>query len=113
VWERPDGLEFIAFSIEAGDAYTRLAWTEQGFWATRFDFFYECDTPLDGLREAAAAVGFQFLERHLAARQAAGSRLATFEAHQAWLRELVAGIDRESGGPASPPDGPRIGDLLP
>jgi hypothetical protein len=102
VWERPDGPEFIEFSIEAEDEheYTSLARTEQGFWATQFDVFYECDVPLDELREAAAAVGFRYLDRHLASRESAESRLATFGAHQAWLRELVAGIDRDSGGPA-------------
>jgi hypothetical protein len=102
VWERADGPEFVEFSIEREDEdeYTPLARTEQGFWATQFDFYYECDIPPEELREAAAAVGFRFLDRLVAAREAAGSRLGTFEGHWAWLRELVAGIDRESGGPA-------------
>ena len=97
VWKRSDGLEFIDFSIEADDEYRSLARTEQGFWATQFDFFYECEVPLTELREAAATVEFRFLDQHLAAREAAESRLGTFEGHRAWLRELVADIDRESG----------------
>ena len=102
VWECADGPEFIEFSIEAEDedAYTALARTEQGFWATQFDFYYESDIPDEELRKAAAAVGFRFLDRLVAAREAAGDRLGTFEGHQAWLGELVAGIDRESGGRA-------------
>jgi hypothetical protein len=97
VWERADGPEFIEFSIEAEDEdeYTPLARTEQGFWATQFDFYYGGEIPDEEVREAAAAVGFQFLDRLVAAREAAGSQLSTFEGHQAWLRELVAGIDRE------------------
>jgi hypothetical protein len=102
VWGRPDGPEFIEFSIEDDGEYTSLARTEQGFWATQFDFFYECEVPLEELREAAAAVGFRFLDRHLAAREAAASRLGTFKGHQAWLRELVAGIDREAGDSSQP-----------
>lgn len=97
VWERPDDLEFIRFSIEDHDEYRVLARTEQGLWATQFDFFYECDTSVEQLREAAATVGFRFLDRHLAAREAVADRLATFEAHYAWLNEFVAKIDRESG----------------
>jgi hypothetical protein len=96
VWERPDVLEFIEFSIEAHDEYTSLARTEQGFWATQFDFFSECEVPLDELRDAAAAVGFRFLDRQLAAREAVGSRLGTFETHEAWLRGWAATVDRES-----------------
>jgi hypothetical protein len=57
-WERADGLEFIKFSIEAADEFTLLARTEQGFWATRFDFLYECDVPLKELRSGASVVGF-------------------------------------------------------
>jgi hypothetical protein len=98
VWDRHDGPEFIEFSIEADDEYWALARTEQGFWAAQFDFFYEMDTPLDEMRDAAGVVGFRFLDRHLSARQATDSRLGTFQAHQTWLRDLVAGIDRESQG---------------
>jgi hypothetical protein len=100
VWERADGPEFIEFSIEAEDedAYTALARTEQGFWATQFDFYSEGEIPDEEVREGAAAVGFRFLDRLVAARDATGNQLSTFEGHQAWLRELVAGIDRESGG---------------
>ena len=101
VWERADGPEFIEFSIEADDEVWRLARTEQGFWATRFDFLYECDIPLEELRAAATAVGFRFVDRHLAAREADTSRFGSFEGHAAWLREFVAGIDRE-GSDAEP-----------
>ena len=94
VWERPDGPEFIEFNIEADDEYWPLARTEQGFWATQFDFYYECEIPDEELREAAAAVGFRFLDRLVAAREAAADQLGTFEGHAAWLRELVASIDR-------------------
>src|SRR5437660_2567633 len=51
VWERPDGPEFIDFSIEADDEYRSLARSEQGFWATQFDFYYECEVPDQELRE--------------------------------------------------------------
>jgi hypothetical protein len=93
VWERPDGVEFIDYDVEAPDDPRPLARTEQGFWVTRFDFHYECDVPLDELREAAAAVGFRFLDRHIAVREAAEARLGTFSGHRAWLSELVASVD--------------------
>jgi len=96
VWERADGPEFIEFSIEADDEVWPQARTEQGFWATRFDFLYEAEVPDEELRQAAGAVGFQFLDRLLAAREAAAGRVGTFEGHTAWLRELVVGIDREA-----------------
>ena len=98
IWERPDGLEFIEFSIEANDEYTPLARTEQGFWATPFDFFFESDAPAQKMGEAAAAVGFHFLDRLRAAREAVDSRLTTFEAHRTWLQAFVAGIDKDVGG---------------
>jgi hypothetical protein len=97
VWERPDGPEFIEFSIEADEEYTTLARTEQGFWATQFDFFYECEIPDDELREAAAAVWFRFLDQLMAAREEAADRLTTFEGHRAWLDAAVASIDRDLG----------------
>ena len=96
VWARPDGLEFIEFSIEADNEYESLSRTEQGFWATRFDFLYECDIPLEELRAAAVAVGFRFLGRHLSFREAARDSLRTFEGHRGWLRDLVVGIDRDT-----------------
>ena len=96
VWERADGPEFVEFSIEAADEVWSQARTEQGFWATRFDHLYESEVPDAKLREAAAAVGFRFLDRLMASREASASRLGTFEAHGAWLRELVAAIDREA-----------------
>jgi hypothetical protein len=85
VWERPDGPEFIEYDIEADDhdVYESLARTEQGFWATRFDFLFECDVPIEVLQEAAAAVGFRFLDRHLMSHEAAEGRLGTFEGHAA------------------------------
>ena len=66
VWERLDGPEFIEFSIESDDGYTPLARTEQGFWTTQFDFFYESDAPLGELGAAAEAVGFRFVDQYLA-----------------------------------------------
>jgi hypothetical protein len=96
LWEQPDGPEFIKFSVEAVNEFTKLARTEQGFWADQFDFFYECDVLIKELQEAAAVVGFRFLDRYLASRKGAESRLHTFEAHQVWLQQLVAGVDRES-----------------
>lgn len=98
VWERPEGLEFIEFGIEATDEYTVLARTEQGFWAVEFDFLYEFDVSLTQLRQAATAIGFRFMEKHLASREAAEERLGSFEEHDAWLRDLVAEIDREMTG---------------
>lgn len=100
VWGRPDGPEFIEYDIEADnpDDYEPLARTEQGFWATRFDFLSECDVPVNELREAAAVVGYQFLDRHLASREVNAAGLTTFEGHTAWLRELVREIDRETVG---------------
>lgn len=110
VWERVDGPEFIEFSIEAVDEYRSLARTEQGLWATQFNFLYECEVSVDELREAAATVGFRFLVRYLTSREAAESRLGTFETHGLWLRGLVAGIDREASEAEqdAPPD--RSGD---
>ena len=52
--------------------------------------------PVKELREAAAAVGFRFLDRHLSSREAAAGQLGTFEGHDEWLRALVAEIDRDS-----------------
>ncbi len=98
VWERADGPEFIEFDIEADDQYWPLARTEQGFWAAQFNFFYECEAPLEELRTAAAVVGFRFLDRLFSASEAAAGQLGTFETHRAWLRELVAEIDSQSGG---------------
>jgi hypothetical protein len=87
------GLEFIKYSFGRPNEYTVLAHTEQGFWATAFDFFYEGEAADEELRAAAAVVGFRFLDRLLKAREEA--ELSTFELHQAYLRGLVAGIDRE------------------
>lgn len=96
VWERQEGLEFIEFSIEAGGEYTSLARTEQGFWVSQFNFFYECDVALAELREAAAVVGFRFLDLFLVSREAAEQQLSTFEGYRAWLKNLVANVDREA-----------------
>jgi len=93
VWRGDNGLEFIRFSFEAPKEYRILAHTEQGFWITQFDFLYEIDAPLADLRAAARAVEFQFVEEYLAARQTAERTLGTFEAHERWLRALVASID--------------------
>ncbi|MDN6887285.1 hypothetical protein QMO14_27280 [Variovorax sp. CAN2819] len=94
--ETERGLEFIEFSIEDPSGLERLAGTEQGFWATRVDFLYECDLADEVLRSAAERVGFRFLERYLRSREAAEEQLGSFGAHRAWLRELVAGIDRDA-----------------
>jgi hypothetical protein len=106
VWQQADGLEFIRYGFGRPDEFEVLAHTEQGFWVTQFDFLYECAAPLDELRAAAVAVGFRFLERHLASRQAAEARLGSFEGHRAWLREVVAGIDRDAqdAEPGAAPD---------
>jgi hypothetical protein len=95
VWQKGGGLEFIRFSFGDPQAYEVLARTEQGFWAVVFDFLYEGEAAVEELRAAAAAVGFQFLDRLLSEREAATGRLGTFEAHRAWLEALVAGIDQE------------------
>ena len=89
-------LEFIEFSIELPQDFERVAGTEQGFWATRFDFLYECDLSDEVLLDAAGLVGFRFLERYLTAREAFEEQLGGFSAHRAWLQELVAGIDRDA-----------------
>ncbi len=68
VWEKTDGIEFIDFDIEDRGGYRPLARTEQGFWATQFDFLYECETPLQELEQGAATIGFRFLEQYLSAR---------------------------------------------
>jgi hypothetical protein len=90
-------LEFIRFSFGFPEEYEVLARTEQGFWATQFDFLYECDAPLDELHEAASIVGFRFLDHLILACEK--TNLDTFELHRTWLRNLVLGIDEESGGP--------------
>ena len=106
VWQRGGGLEFIRYRFGWPEEFEVLARTEQGFWSTQFDFLYECEAPVDELRAAASAVEFRFLERHLASRAAAELRLGRFEGHRAWLRELVACIDRDTqdAEPASAPD---------
>jgi hypothetical protein len=91
--KRRGGLEFIRYSFGSPEEYTVRARTEQGFWATVFDFLYESDAPLDALQSAADVVGFRFLGRLLAVRGEA--ELGTFESHGAYLRKLVVGIDRE------------------
>ena len=100
VWQRGDGLEFIRYGFGRPEEFAVLARTEQGFWATQFDFFYECEAPLDDLRAAAAVVGFRFVDRHLSSREAAESQLGSFVGHAAWLRELVASIDRDAQKPS-------------
>lgn len=96
IWERGKGIEFIEFSIESHNEYTLIARTEQGFWTAQFDFFYECEASLAELHEGASRVGFRFLDRHLESRVAAEDGLRTFEDHKAWLRDLVASIDRDA-----------------
>ena len=96
MWERPDGPEFIEFSIESHDEYHSLSRTEQGFWATQFSFFFECDMTFGELREAASAVGFRFLELLLTSRVDAESGFVGPDDCAMWLRSLVERIDRES-----------------
>ncbi len=98
---RRDGeLEFIQYGFDQQDAFTVLSRTEQGFWTVRFDWLYECDATLESLRAAALIVGFRFLERLLSSRDeaVAKSQLGTFEGHNAWLKALVADIDRDAKG---------------
>lgn len=96
VWEQPDGPEFIEFNIEAEDEVWPQGRTEQGFWATRFDFLYESEVGDEDLREAAAVVGFHFLDRLVASREAFEGGLGTFEDHEKWLRAFVVEIDAEA-----------------
>ncbi|WP_303749647.1 hypothetical protein [Stenotrophomonas pigmentata] len=98
VWLKPGGVEFIEFSAELPEGLRRLAGTEQGFWATRFDHLYESDVSQEDLHAAADEVGFRFLERLLVSREAAEDGLNSFLAHQAWLQDLVAGIDQDALG---------------
>lgn len=92
----PEGLEFIEFSVEDPRAFDRIAGTEQGFWATRFDALYENDVPESVLHDAARLVGFRYLDQHLAAREEAEDQLHTFSDHRVWLQDLVAQIDRQA-----------------
>ena len=95
VWRQKAGLEFIRFGFGCPDEFEVLAHTEQGFWVTQFDFFYESDAQIEGLREAASIVGFRFFDQYLASREAAENQLDTFEGHWAWRSRLVACIDQE------------------
>lgn len=87
------GLEYICFSIEAPDDVERLATTEQGFWATQFDFMYELDLEIEILHAIAQAVGYRFLQMQLDSRTAVEDQLASSLRHEMWLSELVASID--------------------
>lgn len=90
---RANGLEYICFSIEAPDEVEPLAMTEQGFWATQFDFMYELDMEIETLHAIADTVGYRFLQMQLDSRTAVESQLASSSGHGAWLSELVASID--------------------
>jgi hypothetical protein len=103
VRRQADGPEFIKYSFGRPREYTVLARTEQGFWATAFDFLWEGGASDEELRAAAGVVGFRYLDRLLLAREQA--ELDTFELHQAYLRGLVAGIDAEAR-PAAPGPAP-------
>jgi hypothetical protein len=96
VWVRDGRLEFIEFSIEDPNKYTVLARTEQGLWTTVFANLYEdrSDLAPEAFGDAAAAVGFRFLDRLVACYGSAD--VSTFESHAAFVRSLVAGIDSES-----------------
>lgn len=92
--ERPNGVEFIEFSVEDPREFELLASTEQGFWVTRFDALYENDVPEDVLQSAAATVGFRYLHDHLVARKLFQAQQKTFRDHRPWLQALVVSIDR-------------------
>lgn len=104
VRRQPDGLEFLRYCIEDLTDFSRLARTEQGFWVTQFDFLYECEDPIEELREAASAVGYRFLDHYITVREAAEGTLGTFAGHDSWLRALVSDIDREAGATGQPAD---------
>lgn len=87
------GLDYICFSIETPDDVEQLATTEQGFWATQFDFMYELDMEIETLHAIARAVGYRFLQMQLDSRTAVESQLVSSSRHDAWLSGLVASID--------------------
>jgi hypothetical protein len=96
------GLEFIEFSVEAPEEYRIVARTEQGLLAHLFITLYEaCDSPAKeaALPEDATSVGFQYCSELVSAYDAAEHR--TFEAHEAFVRAFVDGIDRQALGDAS------------
>ena len=84
---------FAEQSIETPGVVRHVAYSESGFWASRFDFLYECDVMLDELRQAAVRVQFREVERYLAARSSAETSLGTFSSHSTWLRDVIDGID--------------------
>lgn len=86
-------LEYICFSIEAPDEVEQLATTEQGFWATQFDFMYELDMEIETLHAIAQAVGYRFLRMQLDSRAAMEDQLDSSHRHGQWLSALVASID--------------------
>jgi hypothetical protein len=90
---KPGGLEYIRLSIEASDDVEQLATTEQGFWATQFDFMYELDMEIETLHSIAQAVGYRFLQLQLDSRAAVEAQLHSSHRHTQWLLELVASID--------------------
>ncbi|QWF15101.1 hypothetical protein [Lysobacter capsici] len=90
---RTSGREYICFSIEAPDEVEPLATTEQGFWATQFDFMYELDMEIETLHAVAEAVGYRFLPMQLDSRAAMEARPDAAHRHGQWLSELVASID--------------------
>jgi len=94
VWLRKKSLEFIKFEFARPSEYTVLAHTEQGFWATIFDFLYEMDTSVKELRVLAKLVGFQFLNRILSAYKETAS--GTYGDRRTRMRSVVADIDQES-----------------
>lgn len=93
VRERPDGLEFLRFSIETPDRPECLARTEQGLWARLFDAMYEHDLDLDELAAIAEAVGYRHWPLQLRSREQAEPRFGDGLMHSQWLEELVAAVD--------------------
>jgi hypothetical protein len=96
VWEKPDGYEFIEFSIEEPEAYTIISRSEQGFWANRFDWLYELDSyDDDALEHTANAVSFRYWSYYLAERQKVEGSLNSYIFHQNWVRSIVEQIDQQ------------------
>ena len=95
VWEQGGRPEFIGFSVEAPDEYWVLAATEQGLWATVFADLFEDrdDLAPEDFDGAARLVGFRFIGRVVYRDEAA---VSTCEGREAWLRGVVAGIDRDA-----------------
>jgi hypothetical protein len=98
VRQQIDGLEFIEFGFEWQDTAQRLARTEQGFWATQFNFFLECDAPFSELRAAAATVGFRYLDALIQPCEPTETMGHSPDWYETWLRDQIVEIDRQARG---------------